>query len=180
MQRLEDDPTRVVLTRIELLPIDLVEIRPAGVAKRRLGAVEGPSQRAHEFAQLRGGGGQARRSDHDHGQTFHDETIGSLNLFSGHVGPLRPQDLRIGRALTDVATAGLRQGRALHESEIAREQLQHALDSRVLIEQAKGVLSEREKVDMDEAFAILRGRARATGRRLSTVAREIIDAAVDG
>ena len=107
-----------------------------------------------------------------------DETIGSLNLFSDRVGPMPSADTTIARALTDVATISILQERALREADIAREQLQRALDSRVLIEQAKGVLSHLEQIAMDEAFALLRHRARSSGRRLSVVAREVIDAAV--
>lgn len=109
-----------------------------------------------------------------------DETIGSLNLFSDRVGPMPLADTTIARALTDVATISILQERALRESDIAREQLQRALDSRVLIEQAKGVLSHLEQIEMDEAFTLLRHRARSSGRRLSVVAKEIIDGAIAG
>lgn len=105
------------------------------------------------------------------------ETIGSLNLFSDRAGPMPSADTTIARALADVATISILQERALRESDIAREQLQRALDSRVLIEQAKGVLAHTERIEMDEAFAMLRSRARSSGRRLSLVAQEIIDAA---
>ncbi|MFB2580996.1 ANTAR domain-containing protein [Herbiconiux sp. P15] len=106
-----------------------------------------------------------------------EETIGSLNLFSDRTGAMDPKDTSIARALADVATIGILQERALRESDMAREQLQHALDSRVLIEQAKGVLSHTERVDMHDAFTMLRSRARSTGRRLSIVAQEVIDSA---
>lgn len=109
-----------------------------------------------------------------------NETIGSLNLFTDRVGPMPSADTTIARALTDVATISILQERALRESDIARDQLQRALDSRVLIEQAKGVLAHLEQVEMDEAFALLRSRARSSGRHLSVVAQEIIDAAIVG
>ncbi|MCS5721822.1 GAF and ANTAR domain-containing protein [Herbiconiux sp. CPCC 203407] len=105
------------------------------------------------------------------------ETIGSLNLFSDRTGPLDPKDTTTARALADVATIGILQERAIREADIAREQLQHALNSRVVIEQAKGVLAHTESLDMHDAFALLRDRARRTGRRLSDVAQEVIDAA---
>lgn len=108
---------------------------------------------------------------------FRDDVIGSLNLFSDRAGPLPANDLTIARALTDIATISLIQERALRDANIARDQLQRALDSRVLIEQAKGVLSHSEQVDMDEAFRLLRHRARSSGRRLSVVAQEVIDSA---
>lgn len=104
------------------------------------------------------------------------ETIGSLNLFSDRSGPMDPQDTAAARALADIATIGILQERALRESDLAREQLQRALDSRILIEQAKGVLAQTMHVDMYDAFTMLRDRARHSGRRLSVVAQEIIDA----
>ncbi|MFB2585380.1 ANTAR domain-containing protein [Herbiconiux liukaitaii] len=106
-----------------------------------------------------------------------EETIGSLNLFSERVGPMRETDTVIARALADVATIGILQQRAITESDIAQKQLQRALDSRILIEQAKGVLSQTEDIQMDEAFTLLRDRARTGGRRLSDVAQEVITAA---
>ncbi|WP_440710201.1 ANTAR domain-containing protein [Herbiconiux sp. YIM B11900] len=106
-----------------------------------------------------------------------DETIGSLNLFSDRRGPWDASDTATAKALADVATIGILQERALREADIAREQLQHALNSRILIEQAKGVLAHTERVDMDEAFRRLRTRARNSGQRLSTIAQEVIDAA---
>ncbi|MFB2555324.1 GAF and ANTAR domain-containing protein [Herbiconiux liangxiaofengii] len=107
-----------------------------------------------------------------------DETIGSLNLFSDHAGPIDPKDAAAGRALADVATIGILHERALRDSDTAREQLQRALDSRVVIEQAKGVLAQSDDIDMDEAFTRLRDRARHSGRRLSDVARGVVEAAV--
>lgn len=109
---------------------------------------------------------------------FQDETIGSLNLFRDRVGPLPAGDRAVGKALTDIATVSLVQERALREANIARDQLQRALESRVVIEQAKGVIAHREQVDMDEAFSRLRTRARSSGRRLSVVAQEVVDSAV--
>lgn len=102
------------------------------------------------------------------------DTIGSLNLFRDQAGQLDPDDSAAAQALADVATIGILQQRALHQSDIAREQLQHALDSRVLIEQAKGVLSQLEGIDVAEAFQRIRSRARNTGTRLSVIAEQII------
>lgn len=106
-----------------------------------------------------------------------NETIGSLNLFSDRPGPLNRTDAIAAQALADIATIGILHERALREADLAREQLQHALDSRVVIEQAKGILSQTERVDMDEAFQRLRRRARSTGRLLSVVAREVVEEA---
>ena len=103
------------------------------------------------------------------------EVIGALNLFNTSPGALDEDKLRIGQALADVATIGLLQHRAIRRRDALTEQLQTALNSRVLIEQAKGLLSERLKVDLDEAFTVLRRTARSSNRRLSELAQAIVD-----
>jgi transcriptional regulator with GAF, ATPase, and Fis domain len=103
-----------------------------------------------------------------------DETIGSLNLFRDAPGGFGADDAAAARALADVATIGILQERAIRESGIAQEQLQRALDSRVLIEQAKGVLAQAQGIDVSEAFQQLRSQARSTGTRLSVVAELVI------
>lgn len=105
------------------------------------------------------------------------ETIGGLNLFLNRPGGLSPDDLRLGQALADVATIGILQERAIRRQEILAEQLQTALNSRVVIEQAKGMLAERGKVDLDRAFVLLRSHARSTGQRLSELASDIVNGA---
>jgi GAF domain-containing protein len=107
-----------------------------------------------------------------------DQVIGALNLFSAQAGPLSQDDLRIGQALADVATIGLLQERNVRRVETLAEQLQAALNSRVVIEQAKGRLAERLGLDMDQAFALLRGHARNTNQRLTDVARHVIDSPI--
>jgi hypothetical protein len=104
-----------------------------------------------------------------------DQVIGALNLFRATAGPFEPEGLRIGQALADVATIGLLQERNLRHSETIAEQLQAALNSRVVIEQAKGKLAERSATDMDTAFRMLRDHARNTNRRLTDVARDFVD-----
>ncbi|MFF7644183.1 ANTAR domain-containing protein [Streptomyces canus] len=103
------------------------------------------------------------------------ETVGALNLFRAAPGPFDPPATLIAQALADVATISLLQQRSTHRSTVLNEQLQTALNSRVLIEQAKGKLAERQSVDMERAFTALRGYARAHNRRLSDVARAFID-----
>jgi hypothetical protein len=105
------------------------------------------------------------------------DVIGALNLFRAQPGPLDPADLRIGQALADVATIGLLQERSVRRGEIAAEQLQGALNSRVIIEQAKGKLAERLSTDMDHAFALLRDYARNSNQRLTDVARSFVNSA---
>lgn len=105
------------------------------------------------------------------------DVIGALNLFGTLPGALDDDTIRLGQALADVATIGLLQARAIHQREILAEQLQTALNSRVVIEQAKGVIAERRQVDMEQSFALLRGTARSNNRRLSELARAVVDGA---
>ncbi|MEV0740414.1 GAF and ANTAR domain-containing protein [Streptomyces sp. NPDC050549] len=104
-----------------------------------------------------------------------DEVVGALNLFRSDAGPFEPTDTLIAQALADVATISLLQQRSSDRSTLLNEQLQTALNSRVLIEQAKGKLAERQNIDMERAFTTLRAYARAHNRRLSEVARAFID-----
>jgi transcriptional regulator with GAF, ATPase, and Fis domain len=102
-------------------------------------------------------------------------TIGALNLFSTQPGPLPPNDLRVGQALADVATIGILHERALRRSEILTEQLQTALNNRITIEQAIGMLAERTGLDFPDVFTRLRAHARRNRMRLSDVARDVLD-----
>ncbi len=101
------------------------------------------------------------------------DVIGALNLFDTHA--LDDDRVRVGQALADVATIGLLQQRAIHRRDVLTEQLQTALNSRVLIEQAKGLLAERLHMNVAEAFTMLRDAARSNNRRLSDLAQAIID-----
>ncbi|MFG2366395.1 ANTAR domain-containing protein [Streptomyces mirabilis] len=104
-----------------------------------------------------------------------DETVGALNLFRATPGPFDLAATPLAQALADVATISLLQQRSSRRSTVLNEQLQTALNSRVLIEQAKGKLAERRGIDMEQAFTALRGYARSHNRRLSDVARAFID-----
>jgi transcriptional regulator with GAF, ATPase, and Fis domain len=104
-----------------------------------------------------------------------DQVIGALNLFQATPGGLGHEDVRVGQALADVATIGLLQQRGARRSETLNEQLQGALNSRVVIEQAKGKLAERAGLDMDQAFTMLRAYARDHNLRLSDLAQAFID-----
>jgi GAF domain-containing protein len=103
------------------------------------------------------------------------ETIGALNLFTTQPGPLAPQDLRITHALADVATIGILHERTLRSCENLTTQLQAALDARIVIEQAKGLLAERSGLDFSEVFDLLRAHARNKRMRLSDVARGVVE-----
>jgi AmiR/NasT family two-component response regulator len=88
-------------------------------------------------------------------------------------------ELAIGQALADVATIAILSDRNTRERERLTEQLQAALTSRVIIEQAKGVLAERGQIPLDEAFSRLRAHARSTQQRLSDLARAVTDGSFD-
>ena len=103
-----------------------------------------------------------------------DEVIGALNVFRVAPGALSESDLQLARALADVATVGIIQQRALTARELLAEQLQEALNSRIRIEQAKGILAERSGVGVDEAFVLLRSHARRTSAPLHRVVAEVI------
>ncbi len=104
-----------------------------------------------------------------------EQVIGALNLFRAAPGPFDPADVRVGQALADVATISLLHERGMRHGEILNEQLQAALDSRVIIEQAKGILAERLGLDMDRAFGLLRDFARSRNLRLSGLAGALVD-----
>jgi GAF domain-containing protein len=119
--------------------------------------------------------GAGYRSAHAIPLRLRDKTIGAMNLFCVNQFALSEDDLALGQALADVATIGLLQERAVRESELIAEQLQTALNSRVLIEQAKGVLLARAGVDVDEAFRLMRNYSRQSNRPLRDVAAAIVD-----
>jgi len=100
-----------------------------------------------------------------------EQVIGALNLFRATPGVFDPADIRVGQALADVATISLLQERNMRHSDTLNEQLQTALNSRVIIEQAKGKLAERLGLDMDQAFSLLRyGPAGRPGRERANAA----------
>lgn len=105
---------------------------------------------------------------------LHDVVLGCLNLFMRDPVPLGALDVALARALADVASIAIVQDQATREAAVREGQLQHALSSRIVIEQAKGMLAEFAGVDMDHAFARLRSFARNRNRRLTEVAAELV------
>lgn len=101
-------------------------------------------------------------------------TLGALNLFRETTGPLNQEDAAAAQALADVATIGIVHERTLRQSELTREQLQRALDTRVIIEQAKGVIAHSNNVDMTEAFSRLRSYARSHNLALGESAQQVV------
>lgn len=106
--------------------------------------------------------------------------LGALSLFSADEAaqPLAEADVHAAQALADVATIAVLQHRAVFEAQLLNEQLNNALNTRVVIEQAKGMVAERAGLDMDLAFVALRGYARDHNLRLADVARSVISGAL--
>lgn len=104
-----------------------------------------------------------------------DDLIGTLTLFNTERGEMEKSDTRLAQVMADIATIGILGTRALRRQEKLAAQLQHALNSRVVIEQAKGVLAERLGLTMVSAFAALRSYARSHNTRVSELAVSIVD-----
>jgi AmiR/NasT family two-component response regulator len=101
--------------------------------------------------------------------------IGALNLFRGSDEPFTGAEMEIAQAMAEMAAIALIQERALREHHLLTGQLQAALSSRVVIEQAKGMLAEYLTMPVDDAFKLLRSYARDHNRKLSEVAGEVVD-----
>jgi GAF domain-containing protein len=108
-----------------------------------------------------------------------EQTIGALNLFSEGEIPMSERDIEVAQGFADLATISVLQHGAAFEAQKVAEQLSDALSSRVLIEQAKGVISERAGIDMAEAFNRLRRHGRNHNLRLTAVARSALDGTLD-
>lgn len=118
--------------------------------------------------------GQGYRAVHALPMRLREQVIGALNLFSSAARGLDPASAALGQAFADIATIGILSERAVRENEILTQQLQSALNTRIIIEQAKGMFAERRGTSVDEAFTALRGHARRSNRKLSEVALEVI------
>ena len=101
--------------------------------------------------------------------------LGAMNLFSATRGEIGEPAAHLAQALADVASIAILQDQVIRQSDLKAGQLQHALDSRVAIEQAKGMLAERANVDMDQAFTMLRSYARSSRRHLTAIAIQLVE-----
>jgi GAF domain-containing protein len=110
---------------------------------------------------------------------WRDVTLGALNLLSVSQEPMGDADKIVARAFADLAALSIVQHRASAEARRLNEQLSGALTSRIVIEQAKGVLAERAGVDLAEAFSRLRSYARSNNLRLTDVAMAVVDGILD-
>ena len=104
-----------------------------------------------------------------------NQVIGALNLFDSSTGALGDRDLQVAQAMADIATIGILQERKIRDGRFLTDQLQDALESRIVIEQAKGIVAERHHMNVDDAFTLIRKYTRAHNRRLSDTARQIVD-----
>ncbi|MET9415253.1 GAF and ANTAR domain-containing protein [Streptomyces klenkii] len=119
------------------------------------------------------------RTTHAIPMRLRHQVIGAVNLFHSEPGRMSESDARLGQALADVATIAILQQRTIEQGNVDKAQLQAALHSRVVIEQAKGVLAERWQVSLDEAFESLRDYARPRQMRLADLARQVVQGTVD-
>ena len=106
------------------------------------------------------------------------DRIGALNLFSRRPGGLSDEDQHVAQAMADVATIGVLQARAIHDGQVIAAQLQTALESRIAIEQAKGIIAEHIAVSVDDAFSLLRNHARTHNEKLTETARRVTNGAL--
>ncbi|RPF32965.1 GAF and ANTAR domain-containing protein [Streptomyces sp. TLI_185] len=108
-----------------------------------------------------------------------EDTMGALVLLGPGSTPLPHELLALGQALADAAGWSLERERRLRETRALADQLGQALTSRIVIEQAKGTLAARHSITVDEAFRVLRSHARSHRRRLTEVAREVVERKLD-
>lgn len=120
------------------------------------------------------------RSVHAIPMRLADTLLGTLGLFGSSVGVLNDDDLALGQGLAHVASVALVAGNALTDKDAVVIQLRGALESRVLIEQAKGLLAELGNLSMEDSFTRLRTYARSNNERISDVAQRLVTRSLDG
>jgi len=162
---------------VELIQIG-AEAGPC-VESFRTGSVVSVPDIAHSperWARFRHGAmAQGFSSVHAIPMRLRETRIGTLNLLRDTIGELEPEDQIAAQAFADVATIGILHERSIRESAILTEQLEHALNSRIVIEQAKGVVAHTRGVPIDDAFTLIREYARANRIGISQVAAQLVD-----
>jgi GAF domain-containing protein len=118
---------------------------------------------------------QGFRAAHATPLRLHGEVIGAMNLLSTGAGALSARDSQLAQALADVATVGILHERSFREPGIVAAQLHFALDTRILVEQAKGVLAQVRSCTMTEAFNALRSYAREHDTTLRAAAEGVVN-----
>ncbi|GAW51632.1 uncharacterized protein PD653_4247 [Nocardioides sp. PD653] len=114
------------------------------------------------------------QSVHAFPMRLRNQVIGALNLFGSEDSRFEDDESRVVQALADVATIAILQERHIIQAETLTEQLQGALNSRIVIEQAKGALAQADGISTSDAFDLLRSRARSTRQRLVDVAQDVL------
>jgi len=103
-----------------------------------------------------------------------DRVIGALNLYSPEPREWSEEDMAVAVVLADVATSYAVNASKLRQQQQLSEQLQTALESRIVIEQAKGIIAEQESVTIDAAYRRMRSHARSNNCSLRAVAEAIV------
>lgn len=142
---------------------------PALVAEEERWPQFSPAARAAGFASV-----------HALPMRLRDTVLGTIGLFGEHEGRLDEEDLALVQALVHVVSVAIVNQKAAADLTTINAQLQHALTSRIVLEQAKGIIAHTGGVDMESAFAVVRRYARDHGRRLSDVATQLVEGDLDG
>ncbi|MGJ9421525.1 ANTAR domain-containing protein [Aeromicrobium sp. CF3.5] len=119
------------------------------------------------------------RSVHAFPMRLRGTVLGALNVFGETRLPLEEGDVKIVQAMADVASIAILQERALSNAEVLTEQLQGALNSRVVIEQAKGVVARQFDIGVEEAFTMIRSRARGERRPMVDLAADVVTGSIN-
>jgi GAF domain-containing protein len=122
---------------------------------------------------------QGFRAVHSLPMRLRGRTIGALNLFRTHQGELTDDDVIVVQGLADVATIAILQHRSSLDAGVLNAQLNNALTSRIIIEQAKGMIRQSTNCDMDEAFSRLRQHARNHNVGLTDLATTIVEHSIN-
>lgn len=104
-----------------------------------------------------------------------EKAIGAINLYDSHTRNWSAEDLRVAAIFASIATGYLTHASAAQQQQRTAEQLQQALNTRLIIEQAKGVLAAKQQTTVDDAFAALRSYAREHNARIHEVSRAVVN-----